>query len=69
MKRYALFCCRRYYPGGGFNDFIGTYDTVSEAETAASKWVEDEFVCYAHWHVVDLTTGQKVVADVDVDPS
>lgn len=65
MKRYALFCCNRYYPSGGFDDLEGTYDTVDDARTAAAKW-EPGCGC-GHWNVVDLTTGQKVVDDVDVD--
>lgn len=30
MKRYLLFCGYTYYPGGGWEDFVGTYDTVRE---------------------------------------
>ena len=30
MKRYILFGYDNYYPTGGFNDVIGSYDTKEE---------------------------------------
>ena len=30
MKRYLLFCGDNYYPGGGWEDFVGAYDTIRE---------------------------------------
>lgn len=54
MKRYALFEGSEYYPAGGWDDFVGTYDTKEEAEKARSP------LKYGWWHVVDLQTGEKV---------
>lgn len=30
MKRFLLFECPHYYPGGGSHDVIGDYDTLEE---------------------------------------
>jgi len=32
MKRYLVFGFERYYPGGGMNDCIGSYDTTEQAK-------------------------------------
>lgn len=32
MKRFLLFIYDHYYPGGGWSDFVGDFDTESEAE-------------------------------------
>lgn len=32
MKRYLLFSGYGYYPGGGWSDFKGDFDTLKEAE-------------------------------------
>ena len=34
-KRYMAFAGANYYPCGGWNDFIGFFDTVEEAKEAA----------------------------------
>jgi hypothetical protein len=51
MKRYLLFCGHNYYPHGGWDDFIGSYDTLEEAlEDITAEW----------YHVIDGTNGQRV---------
>jgi hypothetical protein len=54
MKRYALFCYDAYYPGGGWGDFVNSFDTVDEAmsEPGNKDWDYAE--------VIDLTTGEDV---------
>jgi len=47
MKRYAAFKFEQFYPGGGWNDFSGSYDTISEAKKHGNQ-------------IVDLTTGKVV---------
>ena len=56
MKRFALFAGSNYYPDGGFNDFRGSFDTSAEAVRA----VADLKGLVDWWHVIDLTTGQRV---------
>jgi hypothetical protein len=32
MKRFLVFAYDYYYPAGGMNDFVGSYDTMEEAQ-------------------------------------
>ncbi len=51
MKRYALFAGDTWYPSGGWNDFVDTYDTIADAAfrgMGTGDW----------FHIVDLATGQ-----------
>ncbi len=55
MKRYALFAGDQYYPSGGWDDFIGTYDSVEDALEAEAKRTRHDW-----YQIVDLTTGEQV---------
>ena len=33
MKKWLLICNTRYYPSSGVGDWIGTYETLEEAES------------------------------------
>lgn len=52
MKRFLVFSGDHYYPGGGWSDFKGSYDTADEARVAASgtghEWTQ----------IVDTETGE-----------
>ncbi len=37
MKRYLLFAFNEYYPGGGWNDFQGSFGTLEEVRAALPK--------------------------------
>lgn len=53
LKRYLLFAGWVYYPGGGWEDFIGSFDTVEEAKAAiegSKDWA----------HIIDKETGEKI---------
>lgn len=52
LKRYLAFGYDTYYPGGGWSDLVGSYDTVGEAVEIVAKW--------DLWEIVDLTTGEIV---------
>jgi hypothetical protein len=54
MKRYLLFAGDYYYPCGGMNDFIKSFDTANDAfEHALSLKVD--------WcHMLDSQTGSFV---------
>ncbi len=55
MKRYLAFKFPEYYPGGGWEDLVGSYDSITEAESALG---------YMEWgdngQVVDLKMGVVV---------
>jgi hypothetical protein len=55
-KRFLLFGFDRYYPGGGWNDFLGSFDTAEEARefAAAQKYQPD---CH---DVIDTAAGESV---------
>ena len=60
MKRYLLFGGEDYYPGGGWRDFLGDFDSEADAEYEARrrrtlKWTEGRI----EWaQVVDVETGE-----------
>lgn len=58
MKQYALFQYLGYYPSGGWNDFMGTFDSPEDALTYVNspknKYPED------YYQVVDLNNGEVV---------
>lgn len=51
MERYLLFAGNMYYPYGGWNDLVDSYETIEDAvEFAKEKNFE-------WWHVVDPSFG------------
>jgi hypothetical protein len=55
MKRYLLFEWRCYCENGGWNDFIGAYNTIEEIE--AIPFDEQHFMR----QVIDVVTLEEVV--------
>lgn len=72
MNRYLLFGGDTYYPLGGWDDFIESYETVDEAEEEALREESNEerreiILRYADscvlldWsHIIDKRNGNKV---------
>jgi alkanesulfonate monooxygenase SsuD/methylene tetrahydromethanopterin reductase-like flavin-dependent oxidoreductase (luciferase family) len=50
-KRYWLFAGDDYYPGGGLDDFVGSFDRIIDTLARLS---EDRFDWY---HILDTHTG------------
>ena len=46
MGNYLLFAGDNYYPGGGFNDYRGRFETLEDALAWAARKSHD------WWHVV-----------------
>lgn len=58
MKRFLVFTGDTYYPGGGWSDFSGSFDTLDEAKKGA---VAKMHLDHEDWaHVVD-SEDSKVV--------
>lgn len=59
MKRFAFFTGMNYYPSGGWDDFVSSYDTLEEA---VEQFVpEHGSHSLLNWgQVVDLTVGEIV---------
>lgn len=59
MKRFLLFAGDKYYPVGGADDLIGSFNDRDEAEDAGwPGWFEDSPPDWAH--VFDCETGEIV---------
>lgn len=63
MKRFLLFRWDQYYPGGGWSDFAGDFDSLEEAQAKDAELQTAErpigrFVDYAQ--VIDVSNGQEV---------
>jgi len=55
LKRYLVFSYPDYYPGGGWNDFGASFDTLEEAERATTTKG-----CGLYWDIVDIETGERL---------
>lgn len=51
LKRYLVFEFEQYYPAGGWNDFVGSFDTLEEARKK-SDW---------DCQIIDSETSKEVV--------
>lgn len=54
IKRYQVFSGYNYYPSGGWEDHLGSADTMEEAFIEAANSRGD------WWHIVDMETGDIV---------
>jgi hypothetical protein len=64
MANFALFAGDAHYPAGGWDDLIGTFDTVAEARArfALGRYPDDEYNTYFEWgHIVDLTHAELIL--------
>lgn len=55
MKQYLLFGFDQYYPSGGWNDFLDSFDSVEEATMDCHKYGDHEY-----YQIVDSQTGDVV---------
>jgi hypothetical protein len=63
VKRYLVFFYAFYYPCGGWNDFVGSVDTIKEAEELAKKERHDP--SGSDFQIVDLQIMKVVAGDSD----
>lgn len=55
MKRYIVFAGSDYYPGGGWGDFRGDFDTLEEARALIKTLLD-----YDWQQIVDTFTKEEV---------
>lgn len=55
MKRFLLFEFNDYYPIGGWNDFVGSFDSIEEAKASTPKGAENV-------QIVDAQSGVEVAS-------
>lgn len=58
MKRFLLFGGRAYYARGGFNDFLGSFNTKEDAKARVSSMSSCGW-----YHIFDSKNGYIVDAD------
>lgn len=63
MRRFLLFVGEKYYPAGGWKDFIEAYETIEKAlegwkkiEMREGDWASG----YLWHHIVDTKTGRII---------
>jgi hypothetical protein len=56
MKRYLLFAGELYYPSGGWDDFVNSFDTIEECMAAETNTTSG----YDWAQIVDTTTGKII---------
>ncbi len=67
MNRYWLFAGERFYPSGGFNDYIKSADTVEElkAHVEENAHGANEIGVFVEWYwgqIVDTQTAKEVIS-------
>lgn len=55
IKRYVIFGSESYYPGGGWSDYIASFDNLNDAIKLA-----DSFYTKKHPEIIDLETGDDL---------
>ena len=65
---FALFAGDTYYPGGGWYDLVGTYDSLAAAQSAAAhgwpdRYEENAVNPYDWYHIIDLTTQKMILQE------
>lgn len=54
MKKYLLFVFNTYYPMGGIDDFLDSFDSVEEAVSAAENKEEESYEM--NFQIIDRDT-------------
>ena len=55
FKRFLVFEGTDYYPSGGWNDFVGSFDDPEAALVVARKTANKSTAV----HIIDLVTGRR----------
>jgi hypothetical protein len=53
MKRYLVFAGDDYYPCGGWDDFVGSWETIEEVREAMNGRLKIPGDGWQWWHAVD----------------
>lgn len=57
MKRFLVFAYPAYYPGGGWSDFQGSFDSSDAAFTFANAYKGE---CSGGIEIIDLETEEDI---------
>jgi len=56
MERYLVFAGGIYYPGGGWEDFMGSFGTLAETDEVTKDFKTERRWC----HIYDMQTGELI---------
>lgn len=68
MKKFLVFAGETYYPSGGWEDYCGEFDNLSDAIAHAESLGPSSDYPYRWAHVADVSHG-KIVFEVDMHRS
>jgi hypothetical protein len=57
MKRYLVFGFATYYPSGGMEDFLGSFDEQADAENKAISFMMEDSCYRPKTHIFDSAMG------------
>ena len=62
MKNYLLFIGEKFYPKGGFEDFVADYDSIDDANLflAAYLKTEEAMASGKFWHIFSLKDARII---------
>lgn len=65
---FALFAYDNYYPQGGWNDWLATYESAASAQASAAAHLADRAHVGApdYYQIVDLSVGVLVLSGLVV---
>lgn len=66
IQKYILFMGDRYYPWGGWKDYLADFDTISQCQLKAIERQESENLSFCWFQIVDSET-KEIVLEGDFD--
>lgn len=57
VKQFILFMYPTFYPQGGLNDLVDSFDTLEEATAYRDVVHADDDVWKSHWNIIDTKNG------------
>jgi hypothetical protein len=60
MKRYLLFWFAQFYPSGGWNDLIGSFDSIAESHAEIIKRNKPGDLWFGDFQLIDGQTGEEL---------
>lgn len=56
MKKFIVFAFSQYYPAGGMDDVVGSFDYFEDAEALIQKYKDEDY--YDHYQIFNAVTRQ-----------
>ena len=56
MKKDIVFAFSQYYPAGGMDDVVGSFDYFEDAEALVQQYKDDDY--YDHYQIFNAVTRE-----------